>query len=110
MELALVYSLGMMGHLIPTERLEMTLDSGLEIVIAGNNDFYSQRKEVRSRLFAQNKMELDRSKSQARTDRPFLDTMSFFLLAGEPRSSSDGGFTEADPSICLYAYDFEQGQ
>ncbi|GJJ77801.1 phosphomevalonate kinase [Entomortierella parvispora] len=45
-ELALVYSLGMMGHLIPTERMKATLDSGLEIVIAGNNDFYSQRKEL----------------------------------------------------------------
>lgn len=45
-ELALMYSLAILGHLIPSERITETLESGLEIVIAGNNDFYSQRKEV----------------------------------------------------------------
>ena len=63
-ELALVYSLGMMGHLIPMERMETTLDSGLEIVIAGNNDFYSQRKEVRSRPVL--KMRLIRTQTNRR--------------------------------------------
>lgn len=52
MELALVYSLGMMGHLISSESMEATLETGLEIVIAGNNDFYSQRNEVRDHIFA----------------------------------------------------------
>ncbi|KAG0356834.1 phosphomevalonate kinase [Podila minutissima] len=45
-ELALAYSLAMLGHLIPVENITKTLDAGLEIVIAGNNDFYSQRKEL----------------------------------------------------------------
>ncbi|KAF9566205.1 phosphomevalonate kinase [Mortierella alpina] len=48
-ELALMYSLAMLGHLIPSERITETLNSGLEIVIAGNNDFYSQRKELENR-------------------------------------------------------------
>ncbi|KAF9375189.1 phosphomevalonate kinase [Podila verticillata] len=48
-ELALAYSLAMLGHLIPVENIAKTLDTGLEIVIAGNNDFYSQRKELENR-------------------------------------------------------------
>ncbi|KAG0343722.1 phosphomevalonate kinase [Podila humilis] len=48
-ELALAYSLAMLGHLIPGEYVTRTLKSGLEIIIAGNNDFYSQRKELESR-------------------------------------------------------------
>ncbi|KAI1320614.1 phosphomevalonate kinase [Mortierella claussenii] len=48
-ELALVYSLAILGHLLPASTIEQQLDSGLEIVIAGNNDFYSQRKELEKR-------------------------------------------------------------
>ncbi|KAG0324859.1 phosphomevalonate kinase [Dissophora globulifera] len=48
-ELALVYCLAILGHLIPTEQITQKLESGLEIIIAGNNDFYSQRKELESR-------------------------------------------------------------
>jgi phosphomevalonate kinase len=45
-ELALNYSFAMLARLVPANTLTKTLESGLEIVIAGNNDFYSQRKEV----------------------------------------------------------------
>lgn len=45
-ELALNYSFAMLARLVPAETLTKTLESGLEIVIAGNNDFYSQRNEV----------------------------------------------------------------
>ncbi|KAG0375468.1 phosphomevalonate kinase [Mortierella sp. AD032] len=48
-ELALNYSFAMLARLIPAETLTKTLESGLEIVIAGNNDFYSQRKELEAR-------------------------------------------------------------
>ncbi|KAG0259878.1 phosphomevalonate kinase [Mortierella polycephala] len=48
-ELALVYSLAILGHLAPTEQIAHTLGTGLEVVIAGNNDFYSQRKELETR-------------------------------------------------------------
>ncbi|KAF9412511.1 phosphomevalonate kinase [Podila epigama] len=48
-ELALAYSLAMLGHLIPVSEITKTLQAGLEIVIAGNNDFYSQRKELETR-------------------------------------------------------------
>ncbi|KAF9347280.1 phosphomevalonate kinase [Mortierella sp. AD094] len=45
-ELALVYSFGILGHLIPVETIVQKLETGLDIVIAGNNDFYSQRNEL----------------------------------------------------------------
>ncbi|KAG0296221.1 phosphomevalonate kinase [Linnemannia gamsii] len=45
-ELALNYSFAMLARLVPAETLNKTLESGLDIVIAGNNDFYSQRKEL----------------------------------------------------------------
>ncbi|KAF9924962.1 phosphomevalonate kinase [Linnemannia zychae] len=48
-ELALHYSFAMLARLAPVETLSKTLESGLEIVIAGNNDFYSQRKELATR-------------------------------------------------------------
>ncbi|KAF9107825.1 phosphomevalonate kinase [Mortierella sp. GBA35] len=48
-ELALNYSFAMLARLVPEETLSKTLESGLEIVIAGNNDFYSQRKELETR-------------------------------------------------------------
>lgn len=50
-ELALNYSFAMLARLVPAETLTKTLESGLEIVIAGNNDFYSQRKEVTNHIF-----------------------------------------------------------
>lgn len=50
MELALNYSFAMLAHLVPAETLTKFLESGLDIVIAGNNDFYSQRKEVPSEV------------------------------------------------------------
>ncbi|KAG0361390.1 phosphomevalonate kinase [Gamsiella multidivaricata] len=48
-ELALVYSLAILGQLLPTEKIAQKLESGLEVVIAGDNDFYSQRKELDAR-------------------------------------------------------------
>ncbi|KAG0000475.1 phosphomevalonate kinase [Entomortierella chlamydospora] len=45
-ELALVYSFGILGHLVPVESIVQKLETGLDIVIAGNNDFYSQRNEL----------------------------------------------------------------
>ncbi|KAF8940917.1 Phosphomevalonate kinase [Dissophora ornata] len=48
-ELALIYSLAILGHLIPTEKIAQKLENGLEIVVAGNNDFYSQRNELEAR-------------------------------------------------------------
>ncbi|KAF9150123.1 phosphomevalonate kinase [Linnemannia schmuckeri] len=48
-ELALNYSFAMLVRLVPAETLIKTMESGLEIVIAGNNDFYSQRKELETR-------------------------------------------------------------
>ncbi|KAF9098824.1 phosphomevalonate kinase [Mortierella sp. AM989] len=45
-ELALVYSFAILGKLIPTESIVQRLETGLDIVIAGNNDFYSQRNEL----------------------------------------------------------------
>ncbi|KAF9980961.1 phosphomevalonate kinase, partial [Modicella reniformis] len=48
-ELALVYSLAIVGQLMPSEKIIQKLKTGLEIVIAGNNDFYSQRQELKTR-------------------------------------------------------------
>ncbi|KAF9198762.1 phosphomevalonate kinase [Haplosporangium sp. Z 27] len=48
-ELALVYSFAILGHLIPVETIAEKLGTGLDIVIAGNNDFYSQRNELSKR-------------------------------------------------------------
>ncbi|KAF9433014.1 phosphomevalonate kinase [Entomortierella beljakovae] len=48
-ELALEYSFGILGHLIPVESIVQKLATGLDIVIAGNNDFYSQRNELKKR-------------------------------------------------------------
>jgi hypothetical protein len=53
-ELALNYSFAMLARLVPAETLNKTLESGLDIVIAGNNDFYSQRKEVMSKILDRN--------------------------------------------------------
>ncbi|KAF9913652.1 phosphomevalonate kinase [Lobosporangium transversale] len=48
-ELALVYSLAIIGHLVPVETITEKISTGLSIVIAGNNDFYSQRNELTKR-------------------------------------------------------------
>jgi phosphomevalonate kinase len=48
--LALVYSLAIVSQQIPPEKIIQRLKTGLEIVIAGNNDFYSQRGEVNGML------------------------------------------------------------
>ncbi|KAF9132361.1 phosphomevalonate kinase [Mortierella sp. 14UC] len=48
-ELALNYAFAMLARLVSADTLNHTLESGLEIVIAGNNDFYSQRKELETR-------------------------------------------------------------
>ncbi|KAK3822852.1 MAG: Phosphomevalonate kinase [Benniella sp.] len=48
-ELALVYSLAIVSQQIPQEKIIQRLKTGLEIVIAGNNDFYSQRGELKAK-------------------------------------------------------------
>ncbi|KAG0242978.1 phosphomevalonate kinase [Actinomortierella wolfii] len=44
--LALTFSFAILGQTIPHEQLKAILDSGLDIFIAGDNDFYSQREEL----------------------------------------------------------------
>ncbi|KAG0258790.1 phosphomevalonate kinase [Actinomortierella ambigua] len=44
--LALKISLAILGHTIPHEQLQDGLSTGLDIFIAGDNDFYSQREEL----------------------------------------------------------------
>ncbi|KAF9584480.1 phosphomevalonate kinase, partial [Lunasporangiospora selenospora] len=53
-ELALAYSLAILGQLISREQFTGNFATGLEIVIAGNNDFYSQRHELEARGLALN--------------------------------------------------------
>ncbi|KAI8357748.1 phosphomevalonate kinase [Mortierella sp. GBAus27b] len=48
-ELALAYSLAIVAQLVPSEKITQKLETGLDIVIAGNNDFYSQRAELKAR-------------------------------------------------------------
>ena len=47
MYIALQYTLKLVAEMKGRENLERALGDGLEITIAGGNDFYSQRAKVR---------------------------------------------------------------
>lgn len=122
MELALNYSFAMLAHLVPTETLTKSLESGLDIVIAGNNDFYSQRKEVTSKTLdgmacsAKKQFGLTISQgSQAQAGMLHDLTLNFCyhlqsIIAQEERATPQHGIIEADPTVRLHAHNTQQSK